>query len=159
MVGEITIKMSKIQIADMVPFFKLLNQDGEEIDISKFIGKPMILYFYPKDDTHGCTREACMFRDEHHRFSNAGVRVFGISGDSVKSHSGFKAKYKLPFDLLSDTGGSVRKLFGVPDDLFGLIPGRVTYIIDSKGFVLHMFNSQLDFSSHITESLRILGLK
>jgi thioredoxin-dependent peroxiredoxin len=151
--------MSKIQIGDKLPSFKLLNQDGVEVDIAKYIGKPMVIYFYPKDNTHGCTREACMFRDEHHRFVDAGVRVLGISGDSVKSHSDFKAKYKLPFDLLSDTGGSVRKLFGVPDDLFGLIPGRVTYIIDNNGFVLHMFNSQLDFSRHIDESLKILGLK
>jgi thioredoxin-dependent peroxiredoxin len=151
--------MSKIQIGDKLPSFKLLNQDGVEVDIVKFIGKPIVIYFYPKDNTHGCTREACMFRDEHHRFADAGVRVFGISGDSVKSHSEFKAKYKLPFDLLSDIGGSVRKLFGVPDDLFGLIPGRVTYIIDSKGFVLHMLNSQLDFSRHVDESLKILGLK
>lgn len=142
-----------------MPSFKLLNQDGVEVDIAKCIGKPIVIYFYPKDNTHGCTREACIFRDEHHRFADADVRVFGISGDSVKSHSEFKTKYKLPFDLLSDTGDSVRKLFGVPDDLFGLIPGRVTYIIDSKGFVLHIFNSQLDFSRHVDESLKILGLK
>jgi len=151
--------MSKIQVGDKVPFFKLQNQSGVEIDISKFIGKPLVIYFYPKDDSHGCTREACKFRDEHHKFSDAGIRVFGISSDSVKSHADFKAKYNLPFDLLSDTGGSVRKLFGVPDDLFGLIQGRVTYIVDNKGIVMHMFNSQLDFSRHVTESLKILGLK
>jgi len=151
--------MSKIQIGDKIPLFKLLNQGGAEIDISKFIGKPMVIYFYPKDNTFGCTREACMFRDEYHKFSEAGIKVFGISSDSVKSHADFKAKNNLPFDLLSDTGGSVRNLFGVPDDLFGLIQGRVTYIIDNKGIVLHIFNSQLDYSRHVTESLKILGLQ
>jgi len=151
--------MSKIQIGDPLPFFKLLNQDGAEVTIANFIGKPMIIYFYPKDETYGCTREACKFRDEYHEFSDAGVKVFGISSDSIKSHADFKAKHKLPFDLLSDTDGSVRRLFGVPNDLFGLFPGRVTYIVDRKGIVIHIVNSQLDFSQHVDESLKVLGLK
>lgn len=151
--------MSKIKVGDKIPFFILLNQDGKEVNISKFVGKPLVVYFYPKDDTPGCTREACGFRDEHKKFTQAGVKVFGISSDSVKSHLAFKSKYNLPFDLLSDPDNSIRRLFGVPTDLFGLIPGRVTYVMDSAGVVIHIFNNQLETSRHITESLKILGLQ
>ena len=148
--------MRKIKLGDKLPNFILLNQDRKLIDISTYFGRPIIIYFYPKDDTIGCTKEACGFRDEYHRFSIAGVKVFGISADTVESHKKFKAKYQLPFDLLSDTDNKVRNAFGVPSDLFGLIPGRVTYVVDSQGVVRHIYNNQMNAKRHVEESLRIL---
>ncbi len=145
-----------MQIGDRLPDFKLQNQDGKWIEVVKLIGKPMVIYFYPKDDTIGCTREACTFRDEYHQFSDIGVLVFGISADSVESHKKFKKKYRLPFDLLADEGNSIRNLFGVPSDLFGLIPGRVTYIIDRQGVIRYIFNNQLNAQKHVEESLRFI---
>ncbi len=149
--------MGKVKKGDRLPDFKLFNQDGKLIEIAAYKGKPMVVYFYPKDDTIGCTREACGFRDDYHLFSKAGAIVFGISADTVDSHKKFRAKYRLPFDLLSDPDNKVRNIFGVPADLFGLIPGRVTYICDSKGIVRHIFNSQMNAKKHVEESLRILS--
>jgi peroxiredoxin Q/BCP len=149
--------MGKIKIGDRLPAFKLQNQDGKWLKIHDFIGKSMVIYFYPKDDTPGCTKEACAFRDEFHRFSDAGVFVFGISSDSVATHKKFKAKYQLPFDLLADVDNKVRNMFGVPSDLFGLIPGRVTYVVDSKGIIQYIFNNQLNAKKHVEESLRMLN--
>ena len=148
--------MSILKIGDKIPEFKLLNQDGKLINIEKYIGNPLVIYFYPKDDTPGCTREACSFRDEFHRFSDFGVLVFGISSDSVESHEKFKIKYRLPFDLLADEGNTVRKQFGVPTNLFGMVPGRVTYIVDNQGIIRHIFNNQLNATKHVEESLTII---
>lgn len=148
--------MKRIEVGDKVPHFRLYNQEEKIIDITNYLGKPMIIYFYPKNNTPGCTKEACAFRDEYHRFSKAGITVFGISTDSVESHKKFKTKYRLPFDLLSDKNNQVRKAFGVPSDLFGLIPGRVTYIIDAKGVVRHLIDNQMNIGKHIEESLRSL---
>lgn len=148
--------MPNIKIGDKLPNFRLFNQDGKLIHIANYLGRPIVIYFYPKDDTIGCTKEACSFRDEYHRFSDAGVSVFGISADTVESHKKFKSKYRLPFDLLSDEGNKVRKTFGVPSDLFGIIPGSVTYIADSQGIVRHIYNNQMNAKKHIEESLRIL---
>ena len=150
------ISMRKIKLGDKLPNFKLLNQDGKLIDIATYFGSPIVIYFYPKDDTIGCTKEACGFRDEYHRFSIVGVKVFGISADTVESHKKFKAKYQLPFDLLSDKDNKVRNAFGVPFDLFGLIPGRVTYVVDGQGVVRYIYNNQMNAKRHVEESLRIL---
>jgi len=146
----------KVRIGDRVPDFRLLNQDGQLIDIRSQLGKPIIIYFYPKDNTIGCTKEACAFRDDYHQFSKAGVKVFGISADTVESHRKFRIKYRLPFDLLSDENNKVRNAFGVQADLFGLIPGRVTYVIDGKGVIRHTYNNQMNATKHVDESLRIL---
>ena len=116
----------------------------------------MILFFYPKDDTPGCTKEACSFRDSHEQFEKLEAQVIGISSDSVKSHERFVEKHGLPFVLLSDEGGEVRKLYGVPNTL-GLFPGRVTYVIDEEGVVRHIFSSQLGISRHVEEALEALG--
>jgi thioredoxin-dependent peroxiredoxin len=145
-----------IQTGDVAPDFTLSSQTGEPVSLQDFRGnKCVVLYFYPKDDTPGCTAESCGFRDSYEAFVEAGAQVIGISGDSVNSHQQFAVKYQLPFTLLSDTGNKVRKLYGVPATL-GLLPGRVTYVIDKEGTVRHIFNSQLNFQGHIEESLKTL---
>ncbi|NMG59332.1 peroxiredoxin [Geitlerinema sp. P-1104] len=148
--------MTSINVGDRAPNFTLKNQNGESVSLSDFKGeKAVVLYFYPKDDTPGCTTESCAFRDSYTTFSDVGAEVIGISGDSVSSHKQFAQKHNLPFTLLSDQGNQVRKLYGVPATLF-VLPGRVTYVIDKEGIVRHIFNSQLDFQGHINESLKVL---
>jgi peroxiredoxin Q/BCP len=147
---------SPVKIGDRAPDFSLQNQRGETVKLSDFQGqKCVVLYFYPKDDTPGCTAESCAFRDSYEVFTDAGAEVIGISGDSVDSHLRFASKYNLPFTLLSDKDNQVRKLFGVPATLF-ILPGRVTYVIDKEGIVRHIFDSQLDFKAHIDEALKTL---
>jgi len=115
----------------------------------------VVLYFYPSDYSRGCTAEACTFRDSYEVFKEAGAEVVGVSSQSVEFHSRFAADYGLLFVLLSDEGGLVRKLHGVPST-FGVIPGRVTYVIDKQGVVRHVFNSQFDSKRHIEEALLVL---
>ncbi len=145
-----------VQIGDTAPDFTLPSQSGEPVSLKDFIGKKsVVLYFYPKDDTPGCTAEACAFRDSYEVFTDAGAEVIGVSDDSPTSHQKFATKYKLPFTLVSDTGKQLRKLYGVPATL-GLLPGRVTYVIDKSGIVRHIFNSQFNFKGHIEEALNTL---
>ncbi len=147
-----------IQIGDKCPIFSLPNQAGEVVNISDYLGKQkLVLFFYPKDDTPGCTKEACEFRDRYADFLDLGCTVFGISSDSESSHVGFIQKHSLPYSLLADKQKIVRKLFGVPGNLFGLIPGRVTYIIDEQGIVIGIFNSQLDPIGHIDAALKLFN--
>jgi peroxiredoxin Q/BCP len=149
--------MSKIKEGDVIPNFKLKNQHGEQVSISDFLGeKSLVLFFYPKDDTPGCTREACSFRDHYEAFLDAGAEVIGISGQSVESHKNFAKKHNLKYHLLSDEGNQVRKLFGVPADLFGLFPGRVTYVADKTGKIIYIFNSQMQVEKHVEEALKVL---
>ncbi len=145
-----------VSVGDTAPDFTLPSQSGESVSLKDFIGKKsVVLYFYPKDDTPGCTAEACAFRDSYEVFKDAGAEVIGVSDDSPDSHQKFAAKHRLPFILLSDSGKQLRKLYGVPSTL-GLLPGRVTYVIDKTGVVRHIFNSQLNFKGHIEESLKTL---
>ncbi len=142
-----------IQAGDKAPDFTLPAQSGEQVRLLDRIGERVIvLYFYPKDNTKGCTAEACAFRDSHEVFTEAGAEVIGVSSDSVTKHAAFAGKYELPFTLLSDKGGQVRKLYGVPAVL-GLVPGRVTYVIDRQGVVRHVFNSMINISQHINDAL------
>ena len=146
-----------IQINDNCPHFVLKDQNGSDFLISDQIGqKNLVIFFYPKDDTPGCTKEACSFRDMHDDFLNKDCVVIGISSDSTDSHQEFAEKHKLPYALLSDTKKEVRKLFGVPSNLFGLIPGRVTYIVDQKGVVQGIYNSLTDPLGHIQQALKKL---
>lgn len=115
-----------IKTGDKLPEFSLPDENNAIIKSRELTGSPLIIYFYPKDETRGCTREACSFRDHFQDFTDAGAKVIGISADSPESHRNFKENHRLPFTLLSDSGNKVRKLFGVPADLLGLIPGRVT---------------------------------
>lgn len=145
-----------IQVGDRAPDFSLPAQTGETITLSQFLGKqPVVLYFYPKDDTPGCTIEACAFRDSYEAFQGAGAAVIGVSSDSVDSHKTFAEKYSLPFALVSDRDGALRKAYGVPNTLF-VVPGRVTYVIDKAGIVRHQFNDLLNAKGHVTEALKIV---
>jgi peroxiredoxin Q/BCP len=146
----------KVQVGDRAPDFKLSTQAGEQVNLSDFLGKKIIvLYFYPRDNSPGCTAEACAFRDSYETFKDAGAEVIGINSGSVDSHQQFATKNRLPFILLSDENGAVRKLYGVPAAL-GLIPGRVTYIIDKKGVVRHIFSALFAAEKHIEEALKVL---
>jgi peroxiredoxin Q/BCP len=146
----------KIEVGGLAPDFTLPDQSGQPVSLSDFKGrKAVVLYFYPKDFTGGCTAEACAFRDSYEVFKEAGAEVIGVSSDSTDSHQGFAAKHRLPFVLLSDSGGKLRKQYGVPATL-GLLPGRVTYVIDKEGVVRHIFNSQLAATRHVEEALKIL---
>jgi peroxiredoxin Q/BCP len=149
--------MNEIKIGSTIPAFKLSDQNGNLFDISSVIGKKnLVIYFYPKDDSPGCTAQACSFRDQFEVFKEADAVIIGISGQSVKSHKEFAEKHRLSFTLLSDEGDLLRKQFGVPTNLLGLLPGRVTYIADKTGKVIYIFNSQLKAEKHVDEALRIL---
>lgn len=145
-----------VKVGDMAPDFTLTSQTGESVSLKDFQGKKsVVLYFYPKDDTPGCTAEACAFRDSYQVFKEAGAEVIGISSDTTQSHQQFVNKYDLPFILLSDTGNKVRQLYGVPATLW-ILPGRVTYVIDKDGVVRHLFDSMLEFQRHVEEALTTL---
>ena len=145
-----------IQAGDKAPDFTLPSQSGEPVRLRDRLGeRVVVLYFYPKDDTSGCTAEACAFRDSHEVFTDAGAEVIGISSDSVGKHAAFAGKHKLPFTLLSDQGGQVRKSYGVPAVL-GLLPGRVTYVIDRQGTVRHVFNSMTNIGQHVNDALEVV---
>jgi thioredoxin-dependent peroxiredoxin len=138
------------------PDFTLPSQSGEQVRLYDRLGeRVVVLYFYPKDNTPGCTAEACAFRDSYEVFTEAGAEVIGISSDSADKHSAFADKHNLPFTLLSDEGGKVRKLFGVPR-AFGLIPGRVTYVIDRDGTIKLTFNSMNNISKHVDDALAMV---
>ena len=147
---------NQITTGDKFPVFTLNNEDGNPVNLQDHIGNPLVVYFYPKDDTPGCTKEACSFRDNFEDFEDAGAKVFGISADSPRSHKAFKAKHRLPFTLLSDRHNKIRKQLGIKASLLGLLPGRVTYIIDRDGTVKHHFTSQFEAQKHVTESLRVI---
>lgn len=142
-----------IQVGDKAPDFTLPSQTGEQVRLSDRLNERIVvLYFYPKDNTSGCTAEACAFRDSYEVFSEAGAEVIGVSSDSVDKHAGFASKHSLPFTLLSDQGGKIRKTYGVPATL-GLIPGRVTYVIDQTGTIRLVFNSMTNIGKHINDAL------
>ena len=149
--------MNEIKIGCSIPTFTLPDQNGNMFDINSVIGKKnLVIYFYPKDDSPGCTAEACSFRDQFEVFSEADAVIIGISGQSVESHKEFAEKYRLSFTLLSDEGDKLRKQFGVPTNLLGMLPGRVTYIADKTGKVIYIFDSQMQATRHVDEALRIL---
>jgi len=148
--------MKPVEVGDIVPSFSLMDQNGNLFDINTLIGKKkLVIFFYPQDGSLNCTKEACYFRDLSDVFDEAGAIVIGISGQSVESHKQFAEQNKLNYNILSDSEGSVRKLFGVPTKIFGLVPGRVTYIADRSGKVVYIFESQTDVMRHVDEALKI----
>ncbi len=147
-------KAQILKVGAKVPEFKLPDQDGKMFDINSVLGKKkLVIYFYPKDETPGCTKEACTFRDDYSVFNDADAVIIGISGQSVESHKEFADKYKLPFTLLSDKDNAVRKLFGVRTSP---IPGRVTFVVDKTGHVVYNFDSLTEPEKHVAEAMRIL---
>ena len=145
-----------VRVGDKAPDFTLQSQTGEDVTLSQFFGKRnIVLYFYPKDESRGCTKQACAFRDSYDVFKELDAEVIGVSGQDVESHRSFSSHHNLPFILLSDKGNKVRKLYDVPTTL-GVIPGRVTYIIDKEGVIRHVFSSQFQPQKHIDEAKNIL---
>ena len=145
-----------VRAGDKAPDFTLPAQSGEAVRLKDRLGgRVVVLYFYPRDDTRGCTAEACAFRDSHEVFAEAGAEVIGVSSDSVDRHAAFAGRHELPFTLLSDQGGRVRKLYGVPAVL-GLLPGRVTYVIDRQGTVRHVFSSMTNIGQHVSDALDVV---
>ena len=148
--------MAPVCVGDLAPDFTLPNQTGTPVRLRELLGRTtVVLYFYPKDQTPGCTMEARAFRDSYAGFAEAGAEVVGISSDSVASHRRFAAKESLPFLLLSDRGGVVRELYGVEKTL-GILPGRVTFVIDTAGVVRHVYSSQLRATRHTREALDVV---
>lgn len=147
-------KAQILKVGEKIPEFKLPDQDGKLFDINSVLGKKkLVIYFYPKDETPGCTKEACTFRDDYSVFNESDATIIGISGQSVQSHREFADKYKLPFTLLSDKDNTVQKMFGVKTSP---IPGRVTFVVDKTGHVVYNFDSLSQPEKHVAEAIRIL---
>jgi len=139
------------------PDFTARTADGQQIRLSEFRGqRGLVLFFYPKDGTHICTAEACAFRDSYARFLDVGFDVIGVSGDSDISHQQFAEKNSLPFPLISDSDGALRKLFHVPKTL-GLLPGRATYVIDRDGIIRRIYSAALASDNHVQEALESIS--
>jgi len=146
--------MSELRVGDQVPSFTLPDQDGAPFRLEEALAKgPLVLFFYPKDGSPGCTAEACSFRDASGEFLSAGAVVAGISSDDSASHRRFADKHQLPYPLLADEGGALRRRFGVARSLFGALDGRVTYVIDRDGIVRHRFDAMLRANKHVDEAL------
>ncbi len=147
-----------VKTGSKVPEFSLLDQDGKSFDLKQSLGKEnLVIYFYPMDDTPGCTAESCSFRDQMEVFSKADTRIIGISAQSVESHKNFADKYQLPFTLLSDPGNIVRKLFGVAVGKEGSLPARVTFVVDKSGNIVYQFDSLKKSTEHVDEALGVLA--
>jgi thioredoxin-dependent peroxiredoxin len=147
----------RIQVGDRFPSFTLPAQNGQLFVLDEALKKgPVVLFFYPKDDTAGCTREVCSFRDASTEFAGAGAMVVGISSDDTESHQRFANKHTLNYPLLADVGGKLRKQVGVPRAMLGLLEGRVTYVLDREGVVRHCFDSMVGVTQHVGEALATL---
>lgn len=148
--------MKAIDVGDPAPEVLLETHLGEQVSLTDFRGKhPVVVFFYPRDGTAVCTKEACHFRDAYEDFTKAGAVVIGISGDTTSSHRTFAKEHRLPFVLMSDQMGKARRAFGVPRTM-GILPGRVTYVIDKEGIVRHIFSSQFSVERHVEEALDVV---
>jgi peroxiredoxin Q/BCP len=146
-----------LKVGDKIPNFTAKDTNGNDFDSQDVIGtKPLVIYFYPKDNTPGCTAQACSFRDQYEDFKDLGAEVIGISSDSVASHQKFTQQFQLPFILLSDQDKKIRKLFGVSSGLFGILPGRVTYVADKTGTIIMIFDSSMMATRHIPKALEAI---
>lgn len=149
--------MNDLIVGESIPNLTATNQKGDRVSLKElFTTDFVVIYFYPKDETMGCTAEACSFRDMYESFTDAGARVIGVSSDSEESHRSFAENHRLPFDLLSDPDKELQKAFGVKPGLFGMLPGRVTFVLNREGRVLHRFSSQLQPKKHVEEALEVI---
>ncbi len=146
---------SALVAGDPAPPIALVDSNGIERRSDQLAGRALVLFFYPKDDTPGCTAEACAFRDSFSEFRDLGAEVWGVSGDDAASHRRFSERHNLPYPLLVDKGNALRREFGVPAVL-GFLPGRVTYVIDADGVIRHVFNNLLDGAAHRREAIEAL---
>lgn len=147
-------RMPDLRPGDRLPDLTLTGAAGP-VRLHDHLGKTLVIYFYPKDETAGCTAEACSFRDAYEDFVAAGAEVIGVSSDSAASHERFKTNHRLPFVLLTDDGGAAARAFGVKKTL-GLLPGRVTFVVDRQGVVRHRFESQLRIGKHVDDALALV---
>jgi thioredoxin-dependent peroxiredoxin len=146
-----------LRIGERAPDFEKTTHKGETLSLAQLRGqKAVVLYFYPKDETPGCTAEACSFRDAYEDFTDAGAVVIGVSPDSLDKHEQFAAHHRLPFELISDEDGALRREYDVSPSMLGLLPGRVTYVIDREGTIQHVFNSQIQARRHVSEALAVV---
>ena len=144
---------ASLRVGEPAPRFSLPADDGSTVSLDALLAKgPVVVFFYPRDETAGCTAQACAFRDSYEVFQEAGASVVGISSDSVASHRRFRDKHGFPYVLLADEGGRVRASFGVPRTL-GILDGRSTYVIAKDGVVRHVFHSQLRATKHVDEAV------
>lgn len=137
------------------PDFILEDQDGARIRLAAYHGKPVVLFFYPRDNSRGCTRQACAFRDSYREFRELGAVILGISRDGSESHRDFRSRHELPYPLLTDRDGSVAREFGVPK-LLGVLPGRSTFVLDANGVVRLAYSNNVNMQSHRDEALKAL---
>jgi peroxiredoxin Q/BCP len=148
--------MMSLRVGDLAPDFTLQAHTGQRVSLAEFRNrKVVVLYFYPKDESAVCTKEACSFRDVYEDFVEAGAMVIGVSSDSIESHQAFAGEHRLPFVLLADTDGSLRRAYGVQSTL-RIVPGRVTYVIDKQGVVRHIFRAQFSAARHAAEALSMV---
>src|SRR6478752_9900061 len=155
--------MALLSVGDKAPAFSTTDQDGTPVKLSDFKGKKVVLYFYPKDDTPGCTKEACSFRDADDVYQKKGIKVFGVSTDDEKSHQKFISKFQLPFDLLADTDKSIVESYGVwgEKSMYGkkyMGTNRKTFLIDESGKIAHIFD-KVNVAEHADEVLKAFGEK
>ena len=147
---------AQVKVGDKAPDFSLTDKNGKTFELSSLLGKKnLVIYFYPKDETSGCTAEACSFRDNYEEFLKYNCEVIGISNDTPDSHTSFVSNHNLPFILLSDDDHKVQKLYGVPKT-GGILPGRITYLVDKNGIAQMVFSSQTKATQHISEALTTL---
>jgi peroxiredoxin Q/BCP len=146
-----------LKVGEKVPFIAGPDQHGDELRTAELLHKKnVVIYFYPKDETGGCTAQACSFRDAYEDFLALDCEVIGISGDSLQSHEKFAAHHRLPFRLLSDSDKIIRKAFQVPRDFLGLLPGRYTYVVNKEGVLVDVFHSTNNMNAHIVNALEII---